>query len=210
MIQGGTCVTVRHEPTSIDVILTNKKQSFKNSGTVATGVSDYRKMVLTTTRVKDKRLKPAKIQYRSYRSFSEKDFLRDLQNMPFHTCMDMNDKETAYVSFKNMFKKVVDKHAPMKSKLIRGTHAPFMNKELSKAIMHRSKLKNLQNKTKTKESWEAFKRQRNKCVAIKRKNVRSYFSENNGLNNKKFWSAIKPFFHREKHQEESGDNSEWR
>ena len=89
--------------------------------------------------------------------------------MPFHTCMDMNNKEAAYASFKNMFKKVVDKHAPMKSKRIRGTHAPFMNKEFSKAIMHRSKLKNIQNKTKTKESWEAFKRQRNKCVAIRRR-----------------------------------------
>ena len=43
---------------------------------------------------------------------------------------------------------------------------------------------------------EAFKRQRNKCVAIKRKNVRTHLSEsaeNTGLNNKKFWSAVKPF-----------------
>ena len=196
LIQGSTCVTVRHEPTSIDVILTNKKRSFKNSGTVATGLSDYHKMVLTTMRANYERLKPTKIQYRSYKNFSEKDFLRDLQNMPFHTCMDMDDNEAAYSSFKDMFKKVVDKHAPMKSKLIRGTHAPFMNKELSKAIMHRSRLKNIHNKTQTKESWEAFKRQRNKCVAIKRKNVRTYFShlaDNNGLNNKKFWSAVKPF-----------------
>ena len=57
-------------------------------------------------------------------------------------------------------------------------------------------MKNIHNKTKTKESWEAFKRQRNKCVAIKRKYVRTYFSqsaENNGFNNKKFWSAVKPF-----------------
>ena len=196
LIQGSTCVTVRHEPTSIDVILTNKKRSFKNSGTVATGLSDHHKMVLTTMRANYERLKPTKIQYRSYKNFSDKDFLRDLQNMPFHTCMDMDDNEAAYSSFKDMFKKVVDKHAPMKSKLIRGTHAPFMNKELSKAIMHRSKLKNIHNKTQTKESWEAFKRQRNKCVAIKRKNVRTYFShlaDNNGLNNKKFWSAVKPF-----------------
>ena len=73
-------------------------------------------------------------------------------------CMDMNDQEASYGSFKSMFKKL-DKHAPMKSKLIGGTHALFMNKELSKAIMHRSKLKNLHNKIKTKESWEAFKRQ---------------------------------------------------
>ena len=35
---------------SIDVILTNKKRSFRNSSTLATGVSDFHKMVLTTTR----------------------------------------------------------------------------------------------------------------------------------------------------------------
>ena len=44
-----------------------------------------------------------------------------------------------------------------------------MNKELSKAIMYRSKLRNIHNKKKTKETWEAFKRQRNKCVSIKRR-----------------------------------------
>ena len=90
---------------------------------------------------------------------------------------------------------MVDKHAPIKSIFIRGTHAPFMNKELSKAIMRRSKLKNLHNRINTRESWDAFKRQR-KCVAIKRKNVRTYFSlpaKDNGHNNKKFWSAVKLF-----------------
>ena len=52
-------------------------------------------------------------------------------------------------------------------------------------------------KLKTKESWEAVKRQRNKCVSIKRKNIHSHFTELAGrggnCNNKKFWSAIEPF-----------------
>ena len=63
LIRGNTCVTVGHA-SSIDVILTNKKRSFKNSGTVATGVSDFHKMVLTTMRAYYERLKPNKIQYR--------------------------------------------------------------------------------------------------------------------------------------------------
>ena len=37
LIRGNTCVTIGHA-SSIDVILTNKKRSFKNIGTVATGV----------------------------------------------------------------------------------------------------------------------------------------------------------------------------
>ena len=76
-----------------------------------------------------------------------------------------------------MFLTVVDKHAPLKKKPIRGTQARFMNKELSKAIMHRSKLRNIYNKTKTTQAWEAFKRRRNKCVSIRRKNIRSHFSK---------------------------------
>ena len=54
----------------------------------------------------------------------------------------MENKEATYETFKDMFMSVIDKHAPLKTRLIRGNHAPFVDKELSKAIMHRSKLLN--------------------------------------------------------------------
>ena len=37
---------------------------------------------------------------------------------------------------------VLNKHAPIKEKIVRGNEAPFMTKELSKTIIKRSKLKN--------------------------------------------------------------------
>ena len=48
-------------------------------------------------------------------------------------------------------------HAPLKSKKIRGNHAPFMSKELSKAIISRSKLKNRYTKWPSRENFLAFK-----------------------------------------------------
>ena len=42
----------------------------------------------------------------------------------------------------NIFRMVLDKHASIHSKKIRGNQVPFMSKELSKAIMNRSKLRN--------------------------------------------------------------------
>ena len=48
-------------------------------------------------------------------------------------------KKTCYMS-------IVNKHAPLKKKLIRANNAPFMNRELSKSIMTKSKLKNQFNK----------------------------------------------------------------
>ena len=37
---------------------------------------------------------------------------------------------------------VLDKHAPMKKKYLRANHANFITKQLRKAIMRRSKLRN--------------------------------------------------------------------
>ena len=110
------------------------------SSTVNTGISDCYKMVLTVMRAHYERLKPLKIQYRSYENFNEKDFLRDLGTVPFHRCNQMRDKEYANNCFKEMFTAVVDKHAPIKIRFLRGNQAPFVNKELSKAIMHRSNI----------------------------------------------------------------------
>ena len=38
-----------------------------------------------------------------------------------------------------MFVDILNYHASLKEKQIRGNHAPFMNKELSKTIMKKSK-----------------------------------------------------------------------
>ena len=196
LITGSTCETL-NSSTCLDVILTNKKRTFKNSGIIETGISDLHKMTITTMRVNYQRLQPIKVQYRSYKNFQEKLFLKDLKKQSFEKCINIIDKDEAYDDhFKEIFVSVVNKHAPLKTKFIRGNHAPFMNKELSKAIMYRSKLRNIHNKKKTKETWEAFKRQRNKCVPIKRRNIRNHvkdLAKNHGANGKMFWTAVKPF-----------------
>ena len=163
---------------------------------MATGISDVHMMILTSMRANYERLKPIQIRYRSYKHFREDLFLSDLRMMPFHKCTEIDDKEKAYEVFKDMFLTVVNRHAPLKTKTIRGTQAPFKNKELSSAIMHRSKMRNVYDKTKSIEAWEAFKKQRNTCVSIKRKNIRNHFArltEGNFLGSRDFWGAIKPF-----------------
>ena len=43
------------------------------------------------------------------------------------------------LNFSRMFFEVLNKHAPVKTKYLRANHSPFVTKELSKAIMLRSK-----------------------------------------------------------------------
>ena len=50
-------------------------------------------------------------------------------------------EKNMYESFSDTFKAIVNKHAPLKEKIVRGNNAAFMTKELRKAIMNRSRLK---------------------------------------------------------------------
>ena len=51
-------------------------------------------------------------------------------------------------------------------KVIKGNNPPFMNKNLSKAFMHRSKLENKFNKYPTEINKELHKKQKNYCVNL--------------------------------------------
>ena len=71
-----------------------------------------------------------------------------------------------------------------------------MTKQHRKAIMLRSALENKYYKSKSLEYKQAYKKQRNYCNRLYKREKRNYF---NNLNlkeitdNKKFWKAVKPF-----------------
>ena len=72
-----------------------------------------------------------------------------------------------------------------------------MNKTLSQAFMHRSKLKNRFNKNPTDNNKISYNQQRNYCVSLLKKEKRKYY---NNLDlkifkdNKTFWKRVKPLF----------------
>ena len=48
-----------------------------------------------------------------------------------------------YSTFTKAFRWVIDKHAPLKVKKVRGKQGPLIKKELSKAIMNKSRIRNI-------------------------------------------------------------------
>ena len=63
-----------------------------------------------------------------------------------------------------MLKNVLHKHVPLKSRIIRGNQAPFINKELSKTVMMRSQLEAKYNRTKEEADRNAYKKRSEICV----------------------------------------------
>ena len=96
-----------------------------------------------------------------------------------------------------MYITILDLLAPAKKKFVRGNNAPFMNKTLSKAFMHRSKLKNEFNKNPTEENKRIYHKQRNYCVNLLNKEKRKYYNDLDPVimeDNRKFWQRVKPLF----------------
>ena len=114
-------------------------------------------------------------------------FFGRLRTYPFHECLKPSDLEQANENFKQFFLDITNKHAPVKTKMIRGNNAPFMNQELIKEIMVRSKLRNKFNRHRTKTNWKNYTKQRsNKCTYVRHEAVRLHFS-------KLCKNGIKPF-----------------
>ena len=71
-----------------------------------------------------------------------------------------------------------------------------MTKEFQKAIYARSRLENKMNKNPTAINITAYKRQRNLCVSLRWKNIKSFLNnvtETGIITNKNFWTFIKSF-----------------
>ena len=98
-----------------------------------------------------------------------------------------------YSTFSDVFRSVLDRHASLKRKMIRGNQGPFMTKQLSKAIMNRSKLRNGYNKWPSRENFLDYK---NTCNNLNKFAKKSYFDKVTSkgfLSNKAFWNTVKPF-----------------
>ena len=88
-------------------------------------------------------------------------------------------------------------YAPSKKKYTRGNHLPFVNKELSKAIMNGRRLRNVYLWKRSDENRKKYSNQRNYCVSLLRRTKRKCSLDEKSItditDNKKFWITVKPF-----------------
>ena len=75
----------------------------------------------------------------------------------------------SFEELQKIFMDLLNKFAPLKCKYLRANHSKFMTKELSKAIMLRTRFRHQFLKMKTPEAKEKYNKQRNICVSLTRK-----------------------------------------
>ena len=93
----------------------------------------------------------------------------------------LNDgvNNNTYHAFEDTYLRILNNHAPLKQKYIRGNDQPFMNKTMRKAIMIRTKLRNIHLRNPTVENGMMFRRQRNYCVKLLKQTKINYYEHIN-------------------------------
>ena len=71
--------------------------------------------------------------------------------------LETDDPNRNYNFITEKFLEVVNRHAPLKQKTLRGNQAPFMTKKLKKEIYTGNKLKNKNNRKPTEEKKQHIK-----------------------------------------------------
>ena len=146
-------------------------------------------MVVSVLKHTFHRSAPKERFYRDYKNFDRIIFKRELEDK-------LNQQINEYKHFEQIFLEILNVHAPIKKKLLRANHVPYMTKALRKAIMKRSELESKCVKNKTSENLKSYKKQRNFCSKLYKKERKKSYERldlNNATDNKNFWKTVKPF-----------------
>ena len=156
-------------------------------------MSDFHRFTLTVLKVFHSKQNRKIVQYRDYKNFINENFRRDLlRELSFQ-----NVQPNEFDKFKFIASKLLNSHAPLKEKYIRCNQTVFINKQLRKAIMIRTRLLNKLRKFNCPEDQLAYKRQRNYCVKLLKRSKKDFYDNLNVkkvTDNKHFRKTIMPNF----------------
>ena len=100
-------------------------------------------------------------------------------------------------SFEKTFLSILEEHPPLKKKLLRANHAPYVTKAFRKAVMRRSYSEKMYFRKRTPSSLKKYKKQKNCNSMLYKKEHKVYFNKLNPkkvFDNKSFWKYVQFLF----------------
>ena len=116
-----TNTSFKGKGSSIDLIFTNRKYSFKYTSSYETGLSDHHHMIYTVLKPSYINVLPKLLNDRDYKKFNFGNFKEDLSEALLICTSSYDEFESAFIT---------DKHAPKAKKWLRGNNKPHITKPL--------------------------------------------------------------------------------
>lgn len=177
----------------LDLILVSEPDKIVCSGVLPVGISDH-DLIYCVRKKCDIKLPSKVIFTRNLKCFNEQLFCYDLQSLDWSDIYWSPNISAMWENFVSKFLGVVNKHAPLVERKVRGQQIPWMNDEIRQMIHNRDHYKRIANKSQNDIDWENYKNLRNLVNStIKRAKKDCYdmlFRESANDTNK-LWSTIK-------------------
>ena len=113
-------------PSCIDLFIANSPLNFQNTIAVTNGRFDFHKMVITVMKMSFKKHSPIERHYRDYKYFDRAKFKNNLNEK-------LSEVISNYESFEITFIEVLNKHAPLRKKVLSANHASYITKNLDES-----------------------------------------------------------------------------
>jgi hypothetical protein len=121
-------------------------------------------------------------------AFQKQLFLEDLNESPLNeiVCDDQKSIDDMYLQWSSIFSSILDYHAPLKQKRVRGDQLPWVTPDLVKQIRYRNKLYKKYRKLNSIDNFEKYR-------ALKRQIMRQYLNDSTtNAKHPDFWKKLKP------------------
>ena len=115
LVKDKTCFKNINNLSCIDLLITNKKFSFKNTTVISTGASDFHKMVITVLKTTFVKGKSKVVTYRDKKYFDNQKFREELS-------FALSGHIKSHDEFKDKFMHVLNENAPIKKKTLWANH----------------------------------------------------------------------------------------
>ena len=186
------------KPSLLDNIFLNSIEYETHSENITSEISDHvpnfiilEKLDLTIT-------KATKIHKRDFRKFNPQKFIVDIKHLDLPQILkDHTNANQSYDVFHDLFIKVINKHAPIKTltkKEIKNQRKPWILEGILKSISKRNNYYSKFLRTKDSLWYHGYKMYRDKINHLIRRSKRNYYRkyfEKFRLNSKKTWTGIK-------------------
>ena len=195
VIRESTRVT-QDTSTLMGVVLTNDVSKVLKTVVTNVSLSDH-ELTGVIRRMHCVTYKPRKVRYRYYSQCDMTALKSELRQVSWDALLNNYETNSAWKIFKEYLAAVIDNHAPLKERTVRGRDCPWLNHNLKKAMRERDFLLSKAKKSGTENDWSAYKRKSNLVTKMQRQNIIKY---NQDLLNehadkpKSFWKQIKKCF----------------
>ena len=195
LIEKPTRVT-KDSSTLIDIIATSHEQNILKSMTFANSIRDH-DLVGMIMKKNNRKFKPRTIYTRNFAKYNEANYKADLRHLDWKNVTQESNVNKAWDIFKSLWKSVIDKHAPLIKKRVRGRESPWFTNEIKIKAHERDYYLRKARRTNKEIDWSTYRRLRNDVTRSIRQSKANYsrqiFREN--INTpRKFWSQIKKCF----------------